>query len=386
MNDRRLRQALEEVRGPDEDRAQQRTWLVVRSAYAARDALPRRPLPVRAAIAVTALAALVAAAFSSPGMAVLDSVRKAIGIARAQPALFSLPAPGRLLVASPAGGAWVVDVDGAKRRLGDYGEASWSPFGRFVAAARGNEVAALEPDGTVRWKLARPRVRFPRWAGSPTDTRIAYLTGSRLHVVAGDGTRDVDAGGLPAAAPVAPAWRAARSARELLLAYADTRGRVYAYAPERGSVLFRTKPGPIPTKLEWSRDGRFLLVLAPRVLRVYDLAGRIATRDDPTDGSRDVDATFLPDTGRVAVVRVHGSQTDVFLLGSGRLLFRTTGELRQVVASPNGRWLLLSWPTADQWVFVRIAGRRRITAVSNIAEQLGGAFPAVAGWCCATGR
>ncbi len=126
---------------------------------------------------------------SPPGRAVLDEIREAVGVERAQPALFSLPAPGRLLVASDAG-VWVVQQDGSKRLLGAYREASWSPFGRFVVAARENELAALEPDGSVRWTLARPGVRFPRWAGTETDTRIAYVDRTGIRVVAGDGTDD----------------------------------------------------------------------------------------------------------------------------------------------------------------------------------------------------
>ena len=47
----------------------------------------------------------------------------------------------------------------------------------------------------------------------------------------------------------------------------------------------------------------------------------------------------------------------------------------------DGRWLLLTWPTADQWVFVRVTGGRRIVAVSGITRQLG-ARASVAGWCC----
>ena len=66
---------------------------------------------------------------------------------------------------------------------------------------------------------------------------------------------------------------------------------------------------------------------------------------------------------------------------SGRLLFRGTGVFRQVAYSPNGRWLLVSWPTANQWVFVR-STPRKIVGASRIAVQFGG-FPRVSGWCCA---
>jgi hypothetical protein len=378
-NERQLQRLLRTLTAPGEDAARDRGWTLVAAAYAEREpVIQRSRLPLRLGLGAAALALVAVAVASPPGRAVLDSVREAIGIEPAQPALFSLPARGSLLVASPRSGAWVVHSDGSKRRLGDYEQASWSPFGRFVVAARRNELAALTPDGEIRWTLARPGVRFPRWGGSATDTRIAYLTRSRLHVVAGDGTGDVDLRVDPAAAPVAPAWQPAARNRELLLAYADTRGRVYAYAPDSGSLRFRTEPGPIPTELEWSSDGRRLLVLSPTALRVYDLLGRLTTREDPSDATRDVDAAFLPGGHELVVVRVHGAQTDVVAEASRRLLFRTTGALSQVVAAPDGRWLLLAWPTADQWVFVPVRGRR-IGAVSNIARQFGG-FPTVGGW------
>jgi hypothetical protein len=329
-----------------------------------------------AAVGVVALAVL-----SPPGRAVLDSLREAIGVEHAEPALFSLPAPGRLVAAGP-GGAWVVSDDGSKRRLGGYAQASWSPFGRYVVAARGDELAALEPDGDVRWTLARPRVAFPRWGGSETDTRIAYLSGPRLHVVAGDGTGDADPG-LPDAAPVAPAWQPAAPGRELLLAYADVGGRVRVYAPGSRTLRFATAPAPVPARLEWSSDGERLLVVSPGAVRRYDADGRLAG-ETRGGAARFVDATFLPGTHEVAALRARGSTTDVVLLDSGRVLYRAAGGLSQLAASPDGRTLLLAWPAADQWVFVRVAGGR-VDAVANVASQLGGAFPAVGGWCCATG-
>ena len=71
-------------------------------------------------------------------------------------------------------------------------------------------------------------------------------------------------------------------------------------------------------------------------------------------------------------------------MAGGRVVFRGTGEFRDVARSPDGRWLLVTWPTADQWVFVRTDGRRKIEAVSGITRQFGGgSFPRIAGWCCA---
>ena len=167
-----MKDELERVDIPGEHEARARTWAVVRAAFAERQPIERRPRRLRPVIALAVVFALVAAALSAPGRAVIDEIREAVGVERAQPALFSLPAGGRLLVASDVG-IWLVQEDGSKRLLGDYREATWSPFGRFVVAVRENELAALELDGDVRWTLARPGVRFPRWTGTETDTRIA---------------------------------------------------------------------------------------------------------------------------------------------------------------------------------------------------------------------
>src|SRR5205085_4859860 len=61
-----------------------------------------------------------------------------------------------------------------------------------------------------------------------------------------------------------------------------------------------------------------------------------------------------------------------------------SGEsLGQVAWSPDGGWLLVSWPAANQWIFVRAGARPRIEAVSRIAQQFGGAPISIDGWCCA---
>jgi hypothetical protein len=351
---------MKAFRAPDETRAQARTWDVVAAAFAEREPMRRqRRVPVRPLVALAVVGALTGAAFTSPGHAVLTSVRKAVGIEHAQRALYSLPTEGRLLV-----GPWIVDADGSTRRLGTYDETSWSPFGRYVVATRGDTLYALQPDGTIRWKLGRPVVRYPRWTGTHVDTRIAYFSGQRLRVVAGNGTNDREVGPLMGA-DVPAAWRPGGA--PFTLAYADLRGRVWVFEPDSGKLLYRTHGGPKPLKLTWSRDGARLLVLRARTADVYDVRGR---RVQHVAG-RFVDGAFVG--SRLALLSPHAVE-----LG-GRTLFRTTGRLRQVVPSPDGRWLLLTWPEADQWLFVRTAGRHRVTADANIAEQLDGAF-SVAGW------
>jgi hypothetical protein len=369
-----MRRELERIEIPGEHEARERAWGLVSSAFAERERVPprstRRLVPVLVAVAA---AAVVAAAVSPPGRAVFHAIRETVGVEKAQPALFSLPSGGRLIVASDAG-VWVVQADGSKRLLGSYREASWSPHGRYVVAARRNELAALEPNGRVRWTLARPDVRFPRWTGTDINTRIAYLTTSRLHVVGGDGKGDGDAGGLPAAARIAPAWRPGPG---FVLVYANTRGRIYAFS----NADFWPVPPVIsppfaqPRHLEWSSDGnRLLLVTADKLV----LFGTRSARPLAVRSQRVVDAAFRPGTREIAVIRRPGEVSQVVL--AGKLIFSTAGELDGLAWSPDGRWLLVGLPEADQWVFVRADGKK-IVAVSNVSAQFRSrSFPRVEGW------
>ena len=93
-----------------------------------------------------------------------------------------------MLVNAPDG-AWVVSADGSKRFLNDYRDAAWSPHRLYLAAVRGNQLVAMEPNGKVHWKLARRgAVHDPQW--SYEGFRIGYFAGRELRVVNGDGTGD----------------------------------------------------------------------------------------------------------------------------------------------------------------------------------------------------
>ena len=243
-------------------------------------AWPRRHARPLAAAAL--VAAVAAAALSPPGRSVVHSLREAVGVKEAEPALFSLPTRGDLLVTSRKG-LWLVHRDGSKRLLGRYRDATFSPHGLFIAATRANQLVALDPKGNVRWTLARPAPRHPVWTGTRTDTRITYLSAGQL------------------------------------------------------------------------RDGRGRRHRRPR--------------DHTTNASADA-----------ASIRHRAGQSAVLV--GGRVVFRGTGSFEQAVRSPDGRWLLVTWPTADQWVFVRPGTPRRIVGASRISVQFGG-FPRVQGWCCA---
>jgi hypothetical protein len=369
-----VRHELECIEIPAEHETRERAWNVVTAAFEERQPVERSRNMLRPAIAIAVLVAALAAVSSPPGMAVLDEIREAVGVERAQPALFSLPAPGRLLVSSDAG-VWVVEQNGSKRLIGAYREASWSPFGRFVVVARENELAALEPDGDVRWTLARPGVRSPRWAGTETDTRIAYVDRTGIRVVAGDGTDDrllvADARG-----PLA--WR---PQAKFHLAFADRRGRVVLVDARTGAVLWRTRRDGRVVELEWSSNGRRLVA---RRNNARDDLAVYTSRGAPYTGVR----TEAAITAAAARPGSHARAVALLRNGQSRLLIPDVrgsalsgpGSLDDLTWSPEGGWLLVGWPSADQWILVRADGKR-IRAVANVSEQFRSrSFPRIEGW------
>jgi hypothetical protein len=371
---------LEHIEIPGEGDARKRTWSVLSVAFADRQPVERTHRRVRVALAVAVLVAALAAVLSPSGRAVLHELRAVVGVERAQPALFSLPAPGRLLVASDAG-VWVVRQDGSKRLLGQYREASWSPFGRFVVAARENELAALEPDGEVRWTLARPGVRSPRWTGTATDTRIAYVDRTGIRVVAGDGADDrllVPGGRGPIA------WR---PGDRFELAY-TTSASVLVVDAETGGLVWRApRPPGRPTVVQWSADGSRLLVGSISSVVVYEQASR---RYELGPGAAQVHGAALAPRGTSLVFAQQAAGRGQLWVvprlradaSAARRLLSGPGGFDGVLWTTDGRWILASWPKADQWVFLRADGSR-IRAVSNVSEQFRtGSFPRLQGWCC----
>jgi hypothetical protein len=348
---------------PGERESLERSWSVLRRAYEERVPAPRRR-DRRPLLALATGVVVLAAALSPPGLAVWGSLHDAV---TSEDHLLALPTEGRVLV-NTRDGAWVVSADGSKRFLSGYADAAWSPHGLYVAATRGNQLFALEPNGKVHWKLARrAAVHDPQW--SYEGFRIGYFAGGALRVVNGDGTGDRLL--TRDARPGVLAWEPGTHS----LAYVNRAGNIVVQNVDlaRSPAHIRTRLSP--RRLEWTPDGRLVAAglhavgifgrRGPQLNRL-DVAGRI------TAGS------VSPDGKRLALVETRDGESTVSI--GRKTLFKGAGAITGLAWSPDGRWLLLNWQGADQWLFLRTPVKK-VVAVSDIGANLG-ANASLAGWCC----
>jgi PQQ-like domain/WD40-like Beta Propeller Repeat len=392
--DERVRTALRDVPAPGEGQAEERGWAVVREAFEGREPV-RQPIGLRARAAIAALvaAAVAVVALTPAGAEVREWIADAIEVGEedARPGLGSLPAPGAILTES-RDGVWILRADGSRRRLGDYRHATWSPNGLFVATSAGRRLFALTTTGEERWSLPAPaRISSIDWS-SDEGFRVAYVAGRELRVVAGDGQGDAvfrDATGSTAIA-----WQPESDPALAVhrLAFVDPRGRVTLADTDSGEVLWRSaKVHAEVESLQWSADGERLLVAGDGFGSVLDAGGETALKAVAAGASA---ATLAPDGNTVAVVRPSekgGAELALVPAELGpreQVLYpnppRAAGAFGAPTFSPDGEWILLPWPEADQWLFIRVADRRTIPV--DISRQLdpngAASFPDVAGWCC----
>jgi hypothetical protein len=396
---RRLRDELHGARPPRAAEAERRAWEVVRAAHAERDAVRRPAGPRRLAVAALVAALAAVLVLSPAGAKVGDWIGDVVDPSPdATPStLGTLPAEGRLLVVAP-GGPWVVNDDGARRRLGDFTDATWSPGGLFIAAARGRELVALEPDGDERWARPAPgRVSTPRW--SPDGFRIAYRSGTDLWVAAGDNS---SAGRLARGiGPAPPAWRPGAPTPGQVVAFSSGR-RVRIVEEDTPRLLGVTPPGPVPRELWWTADGRRLVAVSAREIRVHGARGRLLRRTPLRSGVR-ATGSALDTAGRRLAVAVEetarrASEVLVYRLDGGDRaapdrLYAGPGSFEGLTWSIDGRVLVLGLPEADQWLLVPPRAREQLKEVSGIRRKFAGGsraaaratapFPRPAGWCYA---
>ena len=366
---------------------------MVSSSYRARAARARRAPRWKLAVAPALTAAVLAVVLTPAGATVSRVISHVVAPPPAQP-LLSLPTHGKLLV-SGAGGTWIVAPDGTRSRVGSWRDASWSPHARYIVVASRNRLAAVTQGGEIKWELSRPAVSDPSWF-APSGFRVAYRSGSSLRVVAGDGTGDH----LLAThvAPVTPAWRPDHAYQ---LAYIR-HGQVVLRGADSGRA-FWTRPTGSAIKLQWSADGSRLLLLTRRAARVLSGSGQTETTIKFGAANRLIGGSIAPDGKEVALVRSQGVQiahlTSRDVVSGAALASVLPGAgIREVTWSPNSRWLLISWPSANEWVFLATGQKPHLIATSRVAQRFGRSetsrlphraasteLPELDGWCCTAG-
>jgi hypothetical protein len=374
-----LQRRLARAPVPDAADAAARARAVVLAAGSARgaDARPPRGARRRRPLIAAALLGTALAAAGPPGAAVGEWVQRQIAPPPPPPApevvpARRLPAEGRLLL-HDAGGLRVVGPRGEPARLGRYDGAAWSPRGLFVVAWRGHRLAALAPDGAVRWSISAPaRIRVARW--SPDGYRIAFITADGvLRIVAGDGS---GAHPLASARAVVPAWQ---PGKPHTLAYVGLRRRVVVRDADGGEPFIRGRAPAGTSALSWSGGGRRLAVIAPRGIRILGFEHQPVLR--PPRGARFTAAAYPPATaapgGRVTrtarrlarVTRARGRST--FRVGGRVVSIRS--RIPALAWSGDGRWLLLDARDASRVLAVRARGPLRV--VSRPGGRLEGWAP-----------
>ena len=140
------------------------------------------------------------------------------------------------------------------------------------------------------------------------------------------------------------------------LAYVTARGRLVVRDGDTGRILWSTAPGRGRSELMWSADGRRLLVLSSHQARTYSAANGALISTRRAAGRRiGKRRRCLPTGGQLALVL--GGREVVVIGAAARLRQVLAGPgVKAVSWSPDGRWLLVTWPAANQWVFVRVAG------------------------------
>jgi hypothetical protein len=170
-------------------------------------------------------------------------------------------------------------------------------------------------------------------------------------------------------------------------------------------VLGTTSPGPVPRELWWTADGRRLVAVSEKEIRIHDARGRLLDRRALPPRLRAAGSAIDTAGKRLAVAarRTSGRSSELLLYRLDRdspprqlLAGDMTGGIEGLTWSIDGRVLAFGRPEANQWYMLRPRGGVRLQTVSGIRAKFAGGpragrsiaapFPRLAGWCYAEPR
>ena len=356
-----MRRELEWIEIPGEHEAASAAW---RSSPCVRGARSRVERPSAAAPRACGRrrgGALAAAVLSSPGRAVLDEVREVVGVERAQPALFSLPSPGRLLVASDA-------ASGSSNRT-----ARSACSARTAKRAGRRSAASSSLHGRTNSPRSSPTAtcagRSPAAAFASRAGRHGNGHADRVRRSHGDPRRRRRRHGRPVA-------RAAWARAYRMAAWPDPSSRT-PIAAGGSRRRRRDRRHPLADKSGRRRRRARVVVERPPACRRRARAtrrsrglhahGRSLHRlpHAAWDGDRGGRAPGQPCPGGRQARRRTGSPVHARCPG---IAFSGPGALRDPTWSPDARWLLVGWPALTSW-YSCVLTVKRIRAVSNVRSS-----------------
>jgi hypothetical protein len=151
----------------------------------------------------------------------------------------------------------------------------------------------------------------------------------------------------------------------------------------------------VPSLLEWAADGLHVLAAGPQRLALFRIRqGPVAVLAIPPATGAVTSAAIRPGSLAVAfaVYAKRRSQTTISLLerDSPRVVLSVPGRVGELVWSPDGELLAVSWPRGNQWLYLPGAGRGPVRIEGRVAgafpgDGSTGAPPAVVDWCCRGG-
>jgi hypothetical protein len=160
-------------------------------------------------------------------------------------------------------------------------------------------------------------------------------------------------------------------------------------------VRGRTPPGPPPREIWWGDEGRRLVTVSRRAVRIHDPGGRLLRRVELPRGLHAAASAMAPAGRRLAIIArpARGRSSELMMLridrpAPPRAVFSWPTRFDGIAWSMDRKVIVLGLPLVDQWLFLHPRRSVELEAVKDVRdlfeggpEPRTGAFPRPSGWC-----